>query len=145
MESDVDVFVPSEKGQLEEKIECSIGQLESHPFKKPTSGSPIVRVKDTQKIHADTKQYVYTNARTSMRSRDFTHNLIVGFPYNLRKLKRYWCAICEEPTHNTIDYELNAKNHRVVYKTKVISNDQNQLTNFRSNSYNSRGGYNGQG
>ena len=32
-----------------------------------------------------------------------------------------------------------------MYKTKVVPNDQNQLTNFRSNGYNSRGGYNGRG
>ena len=75
--------------------------------------------------------------------RDFTQHLTTDYPYNLRKQKQYWCAICEEPTHNTVDCELNAKNHRAVYKNEVVPNDQNQSTNFRSNGYNSRGGYNG--
>ena len=53
--------------------------------------------------------------------------------------------MCKEATHNTIDCNLNAKNHRVVYKIEVIPNDQGQWTNFRSNDYNLRGGNNGQG
>ena len=37
------------------------------------------------------------------------------------------------------------KNHRTIYKTEVLPNDQGQLSFFRNNDYNPRGGYNGQG
>ena len=56
---------------------------------------------------------------------DFTQHLTVDCPYNLRKQKQYCCSICEEPTQNTVDCELNAKNQKYVYKTEVVPNDQN--------------------
>ena len=63
----------------------------------------------------------------------------------MRKQKQCRCAICEEKIHNTTDYDLNAKNHRAVYKAKFVPNDQAQSTNFKNNGYNQRGGYNGWG
>ena len=77
--------------------------------------------------------------------REITQHLTMDFPYNLRKQKKCWCTICEEATHNTTNCDLNTKNHRVVYKTEVVPNDQGQSTNFRSNHCNPRGGYNGRG
>ena len=46
--------------------------------------------------------------------RDWTQHFIGDCPYNLKKKNQYWRTICEEPMHNTNDYELNAKNHREI-------------------------------
>ena len=146
MESDVDISIPTEKRQLEEKIEMLHKTIRELSLQKTNIWcSNCQEEGHTKYICRHQVVLVIQTHHFFEICRDFTQHLMTNCPYNLKKQKQYWCAICEEPTHNAIDYELNAKNHRVLYKTKVVLNDQNQSTNFRSNGYNASGGYNGRG
>ena len=126
MELDVDISIPSEKGWLEEKIEMLHKTIKELTLQKTNVGCSNCReeghTKDTCQQQA--VQVIQTQHFCEI-CQDFTQHLKFNCPYNLRKQKQYWFAICEEPTHNTVDCKLNVKNHRVVYKTEVVPNDQN--------------------
>ena len=146
IESYVNISIPLEKGRLEEKIEMLHKTIREITLQKTNVWFSNCReeghTKDTCRHQA--VRVIQTQHFCEIYHK-WTQHLTINCPYNLRKQKQYWCAICEEPTHNTLDYELNAKNHRAVYKTKVVPNDQNRSTNYRNNGYNSRGVYNGWG
>ena len=57
MESDVDVSIPLEKDWLEDKIEMLHKTIRELNLKKTNVWCSIVRRKDIQRMHANTKQY----------------------------------------------------------------------------------------
>ena len=140
MEFDVDVSISMEKGRLEGIIKMIYKTIRDLSLQKANilcSNREIT--KDTcrhQVVWVIETQHFYAICQ------EITQHLTTDCPYNLKNKKQYWCAIYEEETHNTVDWDLNAKNHKVVYKTEVIPNDQGQSTNFKSNVYNPRGRYN---
>ena len=74
MESDVDVSIPMEKGQLEEKTEMLHKTIRKLSLQNPTYGVLIVGRKDTQRTHVDTKDSELYKIIISMRSIEISPN-----------------------------------------------------------------------
>ena len=124
MESDIDVAIPSEKFQLEDKIEMLRKTIWELTMAKTNVWCSHYREEGHRK---ESRRHQMVRVIQSEQFYDICHNWTQhstsDCPYNLKKQKQYWCAICEEMTHNTTDCVLNVKNHRSVYKTEVVEPD----------------------
>ena len=118
MESDVDIAIPSEKGRLEDQIEMLSKKIRELTMAKTNVWCSNCQEEGHTKesCRHQTVRVIQSNQFCDI-CRNWTQYSTSDCPYNLKKQNQYWCAICEETTHNTTDCVLNAKNHRSVYKT----------------------------